>query len=64
MDAYGWDIISEEEKDILLVALKAGATAAEEDTVWSVAARILRRDIRQYRAEIYEIEGELNNDRN
>ncbi len=59
MDAYGWELITEEQKNILLDALEAGQSSAEADTVWSVAARILRRDIRDYQAEISDIECQM-----
>lgn len=59
MEAYGWNAITEEEKDTLLAALESGKEAANVDTVWSVAARILRKDVSGYKAEISEIEYQL-----
>lgn len=58
MDAYGWDIITEDQRDMLLEALESGVQSAEADTVWSVAARILRRDVSGYRAGIAAIQDE------
>ena len=40
-------------------ALKKGTEAAEEDTVWSVSARILRKDIHGYKLEISTIEYQM-----
>lgn len=56
MDAYGWEQITEEQKDMLLAALESGRADAEADTVWSVAAHILRKEIRAYELEISELQ--------
>lgn len=55
MDAYGYEYITEAEKDTLLSALESGTAEAEADTVWSIAARIIYKDIHAYRKEIAEI---------